>query len=78
MFEQPEKQGWFGTKWPLWVFVVLWFSADIPFRLLGYYLENGLGWGWIGEAFGYVAFAVVGVAVGLLYRRRKQPLSNGR
>jgi hypothetical protein len=72
MFDQQEQQGWFGTKWPLWLFVLLWLTADIPFRLFGYYAGDVLGSAWIGEVIGYVAFGVVGIAVALYYRRKRR------
>lgn len=49
MFEQREQQGSFGTKWPLWVFVVLFLFGDVPLRVFAYFISEHLGFGWIAE-----------------------------
>jgi hypothetical protein len=77
MFDQQEQQGWFGTKWPLWVFVVLFLFGDIPFRMLAYLIGEALGLGETGELviFGVIFVAVVGLTLG--YRAWKERLRSG-
>ena len=77
MFEQREQQGWFGTKWPLWPFVVLWFAADIPLRIFDHYIRDGFGLGWRGEIVTLIVTAVAVVAVAQYYRSRKQRARSG-
>jgi hypothetical protein len=74
MFDQPEQQGWFGTKWPLWVFVVVWLFGDIPFKMFGYFIRDTLGWGWTGEIIVFAVIGVVGVTLALRYNARKERL----
>jgi hypothetical protein len=66
MFDQQEQQGWFGTKWPLWLFVVLILFGDIPLRMLAYFIRERLGLGETGElvTFGVIGVAVVGLTLG--------------
>jgi hypothetical protein len=77
MFDQQEQQGWFGTKWPLWVFVVVFLFGDIPFRVIAYSIREHFGLGETGELviFGVICFAVVGLTQG--YNARKERLRRG-
>jgi hypothetical protein len=77
MFGQPEKQGWFGTKWPLWLIVVVWFAADIPLKAFGYFVRDTLDLGWTGEIIAIAIMGVVVVAVALHHHARKERLRRG-
>jgi hypothetical protein len=72
MFDQHnQRQGWFATKWPLWAFVIVWFAADIPMRIVYYFLKRSLPLGMIGRLAVVLTFGLLCYGIAKWRTRRE-------